>query len=180
MVISKKDRKVIEYQIARKAENLYGIARYCPFHKPAVLITYPYDREKNRLYPTTYWLSCPYLVKKVSQIEDQGLVKELTAKYYNDPDFYQELKKAHRDYARRRIKLLKDTDIKALENKNVNIRQVIYKSGVGGIREDSGVKCLHTHLADFLVHADNPLGKYVWKLVSWPVECDICAIGEDE
>ncbi|MDI3547998.1 MAG: uncharacterized protein PWR10_1650 [Halanaerobiales bacterium] len=167
------EREIIANQLGREADNLGGIARYCPRGKPAVLLTLPYSKEKW-VFPTTYWLSCPYLVKEVSRLEDEGLIGELTQLLKTDEGFRLKLEKAHKRYARKRFSHLKEEDIEALKGESPAILEVLRESGVGGIREKAGIKCLHTHLADFLVEGENPVGEVVWQRLSWPEDCTIC------
>ncbi len=176
--VSHKDREIIEFQLGREAVNLGGILEYCPFGKPALLLTLPYSHGKG-IFPTTYWLSCPYLVKEVSRLEDQGMIRELTGRLKEDEQFRDELKKAHINYARKRSLLLDDDDRRSLRKSSPDMLDVIENSGVGGIRDKGGIKCLHTHLADFLVNGINPVGKFVRERVDWPEECKICEIGVD-
>ncbi|MFW6288042.1 MAG: DUF501 domain-containing protein [bacterium] len=163
----------IHYQIGRTPENLSDIALYCPFDKPAVLLTLPYS-EENGIFPTIYWLSCPYLVREVAKIEDEGLVKELSSNLLDDEKFRRDLMEAHRRYAEKRMELMSEEMKKRAKEHSKDIYNVLADSGVGGIRDKEGIKCLHTHLADFLAANYNPVGKLVWELVSWPDKCHIC------
>jgi len=169
MKVSNKEYNLIKKQIEREPDNLLEIAKYCPFSYPAVLIVKPY--ENSIVFPTTYWLSCPYFVKEVSKIEDKGLIQKLTSKLKNDREFRLTLKKAHKNYAKKRLEYLD----KNLEDLPDGIRDVLVNSGVGGIIDKEGVKCLHTHLADYLVNGLNPVGEIVFNKLDWPDSCDICS-----
>ena len=50
--------------------------------------------------------------------------------------------------------------------------KVIAYSGVGGSRSREGVKCLHMHLADYLVRGQNAIGEEVVKLLDCPLHCE--------
>lgn len=89
-------------------------------------------------------------------------------------DFKERLSLTHLRYAENRLNLLPDKIKKDLNKKSKAILEVLRKSGVGGIIDKEGVKCLHTHLADFLVNKDNPVGELVWARVDWPVDCRVC------
>ncbi len=171
--MEKELRSIIKFQLGREPHNLKGVALYCPFYKPAVLVTNPFSKEHG-VFPTTYWLSCPYLVKEVSRLEDKGLIRELTDRLQSDPDFKEKMERAHTNYRRQRMKLLQDDFRDDIESLSPDIIRVLKKSGVGGIRDKEGIKCLHTHLADYLVHGQNPAGEIVWKKLDWPEECDLC------
>ena len=164
---------IIKYQIGRQPENLSKIEVYCPFDKPAVLLTLPYS-EENGVFPTSHWLSCPYLVREVAKLEDEGLVKKLSSIIADNADFRMKLMKAHKRYAANRLKYLSDSMKNKIKKKSLGMYKVLVESGVGGIMEKEGVKCLHTHLADFLVMGDNPIGELIWKQVDWPEDCHFC------
>lgn len=168
MEVSDKNYKLIKKQLGREPDNLLGIAKKCPFNYPAVLLVKPY--ENSVVFPTTYWLSCPYFVKEVSKIEDKGLIQDLTIKLKKDREFRSKLKKAHENYAKTRLSYL-DHDLADLPE---GIKDVLVNSGVGGIIDKEGVKCLHTHLADYLVNDLNPVGKIVFDKLNWPNNCSIC------
>mgnify|MGYP006271736855 FL=1 len=168
MKVSNKDYKIIKKQLEREPDNLLEVVKRCPFSYPAVLTVKPY--ENSIVFPTTYWLSCPYFVKEVGKIEDKGLIQKLTLKLKNDREFRSSLKKAHQHYANKRLEYLD----KKLEELPDGIRDVIENSGVGGIIDKEGVKCLHTHLADYLVNGLNPVGEIVFNKLNWPDNCDIC------
>lgn len=92
--------------------------------------------------PTTYWLVDPSLVRQVSRLESAGGVRRFEREV--DPD---ELAAAHREYAAQRDALVDRGAARAPSG------------GVGGTRR--GVKCLHAHLANFLVGAHDPVGRLV-------------------
>ena len=169
------DLAVIEYQLGRKPENLAAVVRYCPFKKSAVLLTSPYS-EENGVFPTIYWLSCPYLNKEIARLEDDGLVREFGDISKEDKEIRKRLMQAHHRYAQERLDLLSAKDKESIESKSPGILKVLAESGVGGIIDKKGLKCLHTHLAHFLAKKDNPIGEMLWDKVNWPEECDICDI----
>ncbi len=171
--INQKDLKIIEKQIGRYPDNITGIARRCPFDKPMIIVTAPYSQKG--VFPTTYWLSCPYYVKEISKLEDKGLIGELTDKLNNDPQFRSKLKEAHKNYARQRISYLSEKQERKLKKQSPEIFKVIKESGVGGIIKKKGIKCLHTHLADYLINGKNPAGKKVYNLLPELSTCkNIC------
>ncbi|MFW6270095.1 MAG: DUF501 domain-containing protein [Bacillota bacterium] len=168
----KKSLKIIKKQLGREPDNLLGIARYCPYLKPVVIVTYPFNKEKG-VFPTTYWLSCPFLVKEVSRLEDQGLIKTITDKIKRDKELKRNLEISHKKYAEKRIKLLDKKDRSEIRSISEDIIKVLKNSGVAGIRKKDGVKCLHAHLADYLVNDFNPVGKIVYEKLPPLTSCDM-------
>lgn len=92
--------------------------------------------------PTLFWLVDPELHDAVSRIEGDGGVHRFEMLVNAD-----DLQRTHDEYARRR------------RAATVRIDLVQPEGGVGGTRV--GVKCLHAHLANFLVGGDDPVGEVV-------------------
>jgi len=92
--------------------------------------------------PTLFWLVDPVLHEAVSRLESHGGVHR-----YEDLVDAEQLQATHDDYARRRRVATVRTDL------------VASSGGVGGTRV--GVKCLHAHLANYLVGAVDPVGALV-------------------
>jgi hypothetical protein len=93
--------------------------------------------------PTRYWLVDPDLHDAVSRLESTGGVRRAEAEV--DPEA---LAAAHRRYGAAR-----DAE---LPPDHHGPRP---SGGVGGTRQ--GVKCLHAHLAYWLVGGEDPVGRWV-------------------
>ena len=99
--------------------------------------------------PTLFWLVDPELHDAVSRVEGDGGVHRFEELV--DPE---QLQRTHDTYAERRS--------------HATLRRdgAQPTGGVGGTRR--GVKCLHAHLANFLVGADDPVGALVAREVNVP------------
>ncbi len=177
MSITKKERQIIDWQLGRSPNNLLDVQSHCPWGYPAILLVKPY--YKGQVSPNIYWLSCPYLVKKVDMLEDSGMIGEFTLKL-EDGKYKKSMENTHQSYAKQRALMLSKQEIKEAATISPDIVEMLKNSGVGGIREKSGIKCLHLHLADFLVRGENPVGKEVWQKLGWPADCNICLSKEEE
>lgn len=167
------DHKIVELQLDRKINNFLETAKYCPFGFPAVVTVNPFIN--NVAAPTIYWLSCPYLNYEVDRLEaDSDLITELGEKLIKDQDFRDLMETAHQKYADSRKKLLSAEQLHKARNISEDLYITLTESGVGGIKDKKGIKCLHTHLADFLVDQFNPAGKIVFNEIDWPEDCKIC------
>lgn len=108
---------------------------------PAVIANGPFLHDGTPM-PTRYWLVSPALRQAVSTLEAAGGVRRAEAA--TDPD---ELAAAHRRYRAERDALVP-----------AGHPGPVPSGGVGGTR--SGVKCLHAHLAWWLVGGDDPVGRW--------------------
>lgn len=97
----------------------------------------------GRPMPTRYWLVDPELNREIGRMESAGGVDR--AEREVDAD---ELAAAHRRYAAERDAAIPDA--------HSGPRPY---GGVGGTR--TGVKCLHTHYANYLATGDDPVGRWV-------------------
>ncbi|MBM7623873.1 DUF501 domain-containing protein [Sporohalobacter salinus] len=182
---TEEDIEVITRQLDREPRNLVGIAKRCKDGYPQVLVTYPIfeENEELKLFPTTYWLSCPKLIEWIFTLESEGLVQQVQEEIMADCKKQQELITAHEDYAQRRVELLSNSDLTKLKEEYPGRWRVISQSGIGGIMEKEGIKCLHTHYADFLINQKNPVGKIVDNLLQArfsEVNLDNCSICDEE
>ncbi|MGM0471487.1 MAG: DUF501 domain-containing protein [Bacillota bacterium] len=179
---SLEELELITQQLGRKPRNVAGIAKYCAEGYPQVVVTYPIFEQQGelKLFPTTYWLSCPKLVAEISVLEAEGLIQELQQEIMSDSVLEAALSTAHQQYAKRRVNLLNEKDKSRLKNQCPKRWQIIAESGVGGIVAKEGIKCLHTHYADYLVNPQNPVGQRVDKLLTadlaaeYQHKCQIC------
>ena len=55
------DRVLVERQLGRRPRAFLRVAARCPFGAPAATEQSPYD-DAGDPFPTTYYLTCPYLV----------------------------------------------------------------------------------------------------------------------
>lgn len=171
--------KIVEIQLDRKINNYLKTAKYCPFEFPAVIIVNPFFNEI--VAPTIYWLSCPYLIYKIDRLESESdLISEFGQKLKNDSKFRALMEKTHKNYAINRKKFLTKKQLIKAKNISEDLYKTLLYSGVGGIKAKKGIKCLHTHLADYLAGNSNPVGKIVFSKIDWPEKCTICKERIDE
>ncbi len=163
---------IIKKQIEREPAGLVEVSINCPFGYPAVVKVYPFFNK--RVFPTTYWLTCPYLNKAISKLEDQSWIEKIQDKVNNDNALIKKLAKTHENYAQIRMAMLSQEEIDQIKEISEDIIYTLKHSGVGGIKEKKGIKCLHTHTADYLVNKENPVGKIVFEKTGWPDKCKIC------
>jgi len=108
---------------------------------PVVIENEPHLRDGTPM-PTLYWLVDRALHEAVSRLEGSRGVHR-----YEELVKPDELTGAHARYAQRRAAAI------------VHAEFVAPTGGVGGTRV--GVKCLHAHLANWLVTHDDPVGAIV-------------------
>jgi hypothetical protein len=138
---SPSDVVAVEALLGRRAAGRFAVCIRRRDGRPVVIENEPHLRDGTPM-PTLYWLVDGELHDAVSRIESEAgvhIFEELT----DEAD----LRTAHELYAQRRRDAIVRTDA------------VIPSGGVGGTRV--GVKCLHAHLANFLVNGDDPVGALV-------------------
>jgi uncharacterized protein len=109
--------------------------------RPVVIENEPHLRDGTPM-PTLFWLVDPELHDAVSRLEGSGGVHR-----FEDLVDADALAATHEQYAARRRLATVRTD------------GAQPSGGVGGTRV--GVKCLHAHLANYLVGANDPVGELV-------------------
>jgi hypothetical protein len=116
--------------------------------RPVVIENEPHLRDGTPM-PTLFWLVDSELHEAVSRLEGSGGVHR-----FEDLVDAEQLQQCHDEYAQRRREATVRTEL------------VQAQGGVGGTR--IGVKCLHAHLANFLVGANDPVGALVAATIGLP------------
>jgi uncharacterized protein len=143
------DLTAVEALIGRKLQGRCAVVVRRADGRPVVIENEPHLRDGTPM-PTLFWLVDPELHDAVSRIEGNGGVHRFEALVDAD-----QLQRTHDAYAERRTKATLRHD------------GAQPSGGVGGTR--IGVKCLHAHLANFLVGADDPVGALVAQELDVPV-----------
>ncbi|ABR30063.1 hypothetical protein SU69_00990 [Thermosipho melanesiensis] len=157
-------REIVSKQIGRDAKNFCKVAVFCSHGFPQVIKSLPVRDGKP--FPTLNYLTCPYLVKEVSRLEEKGMIKEVEKIIEEDEEFKEKLFQAHRKVIEERDSYFELDEISEFKQWREKLKNV----GTGGISNFSKVKCLHLHLADFLVGIKNPVGKLVYERLG-EIEC---------
>jgi uncharacterized protein len=133
------DDRVVSWQIGRPARALKRVVVRCAHGFPAVTEQAAHDGD-GRPFPTTYYLTCPWLVSAVSRLEAGGGVGRFAELAESDPILGASLERADADQRRIRPEL----DV-----------------GIGGSRRAGAIKCLHAHAAFALARPGYELGERI-------------------
>ncbi len=164
--------KIVAGQLSGSAENVIKVIKYCPTNYPMVILVHPFYNDKP--FPTIYWLSCPVIKEDIFKLEDTGYIEELKMKKNKTKDFRKELENAHNRYSKARIDILSKDELENAKEISEDLFNMLLKSGVAGIRDREGIKCLHGHFADYIITENNPVGREVAKKIDIPPNCNFC------
>jgi len=134
------DRAAVEASLGRTPAGAFTVVVRRQSGEPAVLENAPFLDDGTPM-PTRYWLVDPELRAAVSRLESAGGVRRAEAEV--DPTLVAE---AHRRHAEARLAQVG------------TVAGPAPSGGVGGTR--TGVKCLHAHLATYLVDGTDPVGAW--------------------
>ena len=164
---------MIRGQIGREPRGVLGINTSCKWGYPQVIVNRPVSALVSdiEIFPTLYWLTCPYLRKEIALLEGEGLIAEFEQRIAQDPEFARLVEQSHQNYAKQRLALIPLDVQERLKEEYPGRYQVLAESGVGGTRSIRGVKCLHTHVADFLARGENPIGAKAIEMLAKPLSC---------
>lgn len=146
-----------------------GTARRCIFGFPSVIACSPLRDGKP--FPTTFWLTCPHLVKVCGALESEGAVTELERRRLEHPALWMEYNLFH---ARLRLLLVEPASARFLRKYRGGVWETLRRGGAGGIDYLSpargGAKCLHLQAASWLALGFHPAGSYLHKALV-PLYC---------
>ena len=150
--------------------------KYCSFGHVQVQVCRPWGRK---VFPTSFWLKCPYLVRLAGKIESAGGVHELE-EYIVSHNLVHEWRKYNIIHQGLRVFLGGERMNEFVRRYRGRIFRDVMRGGVGGIRVGEGVivKCLHLHTASFIGLGFHPAGEWL-KSKGLYGECDSCFCDKD-
>lgn len=158
------DAAIVEAQLGRPPRAFTRVAVRCPFGRPAVTEQAPYDSE-GEPFPTTYYVTCRYLVAAIARLEAAGGVERWSQAVESDAGLADSLRRATEEQREvRRDLAAGDTGADAGASLDL---------GIGGSRRPERLKCLHAHAAYALARPGYELGERILAEVEprWP---DVC------
>jgi uncharacterized protein len=130
---------VVSWQLGRPARPFRRVAARCAYGFPAVTEQAPFGPD-GEPFPTTYYLTCPWLVSGIARLEAGGGVERFSRLAASDPELGRSLEDADEEQRRLRPEL----DV-----------------GIAGTRSRENLKCLHAHAAFALARPDYELGERI-------------------
>ena len=130
---------MVSWQLGRPARPFRDIPVRCIHGFPAVTEQAPFG-EEGRPFPTTYYLTCPWLVAALARLEAGGGVGRWAETARADGELAASLERAEAEQRRIRPEL----DV-----------------GIGGTRSRGALKCLHAHAAFALARPGYELGERI-------------------
>jgi len=140
------DERVVSWQLGRPARAFRRVALRCPYGFPAVTEQAPYG-DDGTPFPTTYYLTCPWLVAGIARVEASGGVERFSRAAAADPGLRESLE--HADAEQRRIR--PELEV-----------------GIAGTQKPDNLKCLHAHAAFALARPGYELGDRIMAEVAEP------------
>ena len=127
---------MVAWQLGRPIRAFRRVAARCAYGFPAVTEQVAVG-EDGHPFPTTYYLTCPWLVAAIARIEAGGGVERWSVAVAAEPALAASLARA--DAEQRRIR--PELDV-----------------GIAGVRDPAHIKCLHAHAAFALARPGYDLG----------------------
>lgn len=164
------DRAIVERQLGREPRAFLRVAVRCPFGAPAVTVQAPYDSAGDP-FPTTFYLTCGYLVAAVSRIEAAGGIERWGERVSADEQLAKSLEQATAEQRALRRKLANGR-VGREDGASLDL-------GIGGTANPRRLKCLHAHVAFALARPGYVLGERIHAEIAtpWPDTC--CTLGAD-
>lgn len=159
--LGEQDAAIVPLLLGRPADACHAVAARCACGIPSVVVPRPvHGREGRKVFTTLFWLTCPFLARMAAALEAEGMVRAIS----EEIDMA-ELEAATSNYIKNRLVLCDALGIDLLKLP-AGIAKSLRDTGIGGIRDPRGLKCLHLHLAHFLATGENPAGRRVMEIIS--------------
>lgn len=147
---SARDLEVMRAQLGRDMRGVVSIAARCGCGRPAVVRTAP-RLEDGTPFPTSFYLTLPWLTLELSRLEATGLMAELTERLGQDEELAAGYSRAHELYLARRAEIGDAEEVRHVS--------------AGGM--PTRVKCLHALAGQALAEGPgtNPVADEVLAMV---------------
>jgi len=171
--LSARDNALLAQQMKDRSFDpsaVQAVARRCSKGFPSVVRCAPF--KGGMPFPTSFWLTCPYLVRLCGERESEGAVGILENAMKNNA---REWTVFHLHAARMRILDLPPSQAKFLCRYRKRTWRSLARGGAGGIeyrRRGGGAKCLHLQVAYWLALGVHP-ARAVLERMMYPLECDV-------
>jgi hypothetical protein len=139
------DAALVSWQLGRPARPFSRVAVRCVHGFPAVT-EQPAVGPDGAPFPTTYYLTCPWLVAALARSEAAGGVKRWTEAALSDPQLGESLERANAEQRELRPEI---------------------DAGIAGTKSGA-LKCLHAHAAFALARPGYVLGEQIVEEVGEP------------
>lgn len=142
------------------ASLILGTAERCRFGYPRVIVCAPVRNLKP--FPTSFWLTCPWLVRRIGQVESTGGVGALEAWMESHTPrgrVSSNWVSFNMEHQRLRLALLTPVERFFLRRFLPRVFERLRGAGVGGIRyrgTEIRVKCLHLQVASWMALRYHP------------------------
>ncbi|WP_299306329.1 DUF501 domain-containing protein [uncultured Brachybacterium sp.] len=149
------DLEVMREQLGRDMRGVVSIARRCGCGRPAVVRTAP-RLEDGTPFPTSLYLTLPWLTLELSRLEATGLMTDLTEQLAQDEALSNAYLSAHERYLARREEL--------------GDAEEVHHVSAGGM--PTRVKCLHALAGQALAEGPgvNPVADLVLSRIDGAIE----------
>lgn len=141
---------VVTRQLGREPNIEFSVAESCIFGWPAVVRNAALTRS-GKPNPNLYYLTCPYLVKRVSILEDQSLTRKIQKQVRCDAGLSENLKQANRNHASAWLE----------QTGRAQAASKIKPPNIAAAADPLSLKCLHAHLAYYLANRNHRVGAMV-------------------
>jgi hypothetical protein len=162
------DVATVRSQIGREPRGPWVVAARCSFGRPSVIAVGPV-LDDGTPFPTSWWLTCPWLASAVSDLESAGGCAAWAERVAADPALAGQVLAADQRYRSERAERCAGTDPCA-------------GVGVAGQADPLAVKCLHARVAACSGGIADPVGAGVLAAIGSDgrgAECphDRCRVG---
>ncbi len=136
-------------QLGRPPTIEFVVAVLCRYGWPAVIRNSPVDARGNP-NPNLYYLSCPYLRREISRLEDRGEIARLQQRLADDAALAEAVRAAQRRH---------EAEWEA--DAGSPVKPVPPGPRIAAASGDLLLKCLHAQFACYLVHRDYAIGELI-------------------
>jgi len=155
------ESQIVAAQMGRVPRDPWRVGSHCQFGYPATIVS-PSVLADATPFPNLAWLTCPWLVLAIGELESAGEIARWAQLAREDADVAASLQTT-------------DSHVRELRAMESGGSDACSSVGIAGQRDPLGVKCLHAHVALALIGVHDPIGEAILSEVGTVCPDERCA-----
>ena len=152
---------LVAWQLGREPRGRWRVGALCVFARPRVILTAP-RLDDGTPFPTFAWLTCPWLVRTVADLESAGHTDRWSRLLATDDSLAADVRRSADAYRRAR------------DHESPGEDGASDGGGIAGQADPLATKCLHAHVASAIMGFCDPVGEAVMGSVGESCGDDRC------
>ena len=162
------DAETVARQLETREVFIADVAARCPYNFPSVALLSPLKKNGAVSFTaisTPLWLTCPFLNKKIHDLESSGFIKKIKQMIEDDNLLAAKVLDDRKNYSALRQNVYR---VFFSSRRGADVLKKIPQGAADGL---NSLKCLHLFAAHYAACRQNAIGEIVFELLGKETSC---------